>query len=297
MTGSVLPHPPTIGAAVAWTRQVLSQAGVSDAVQETTWLVQHALGMKSHQLASEVQEALPSEAWTNLESLIARRVSREPLQYLLGTQDFCGLEMAVSPAVLIPRPETELLIQEVVRDRGASRPGATIVDVGTGSGCLAITLATILTYARILAIDRSPDALAVAMSNASAHRVTEKIQWLQGDLLEPLREQAFGATADVILSNPPYIAEGDWAQLQPEVRLFEPRMALVGGPTGIEFHERLLEGSRAFLVPGGLLLMEIGQGQATAVRQIAKRVGGYGDLTVVRDAAGIERIVMGHRLA
>lgn len=297
MTGSVLPHPPTIGAAVAWTRQVLSQAGVSDAVQETTWLVQHALGMKSHQLASEAQEALPSEAWTNLESLIARRVSREPLQYLLGTQDFCGLEMAVSPAVLIPRPETELLIQEVVRDRGASRPGATIVDVGTGSGCLAITLATILTHARILAIDRSPDALAVAMSNASAHRVTEKIQWLQGDLLEPLREQAFGATADVILSNPPYIAEADWAQLQPEVRLFEPRMALVGGPTGTEFHERLLEGSRAFLVPGGLLMMEIGQGQATAVRQIAKRVGGYGDLTVVRDAAGIERIVMGHRLA
>jgi release factor glutamine methyltransferase len=296
MTASVLPDPRTIGAVVLWTRQVLSQAGISDPAQETTWLLQHALGMKSHQLACEAQEALPPEAWRNVESLIARRVSREPLQYLLGTQDFCGLELAVSPAVLIPRPETELLIQEVVRDRVASRPEATIVDVGTGSGCLAITVATILADVRVLAIDRSADALAVAMSNGSAHGVQDKIKWLQGDLLEPLREQVPPAAVDIILSNPPYIAEADWAHLQPEVRLFEPRMALVGGPTGTEFHERLLEDSRGFLSPGGLLLMEIGQGQAAAVRQIAKRVGGYGDLTVVGDAGGIERIVKAHRL-
>ena len=293
MTGSVLPQPATIGAAVTWTRRVLLEAGVTNAAQEATWLLQHVLGMKIHQLACEAHEALLPEAWSNLESLIARRTAREPLQYLLGTQEFCGLEMAVNPAVLIPRPESEILVGEVVRH---SRAGATIVDVGTGSGCLAIALATILPQARILAIDRSQDALAVAMSNASKHAVRGRIQWFHGDLLEPLREQGIGATVDVILSNPPYIAETDWADLQPEVRLFEPRMALVGGPYGTEFHERLLEESRALLVPGGLLLMELGRGQAMAVQTIAKRVGGYGDMTFVRDAAGIERIVMGHRL-
>jgi release factor glutamine methyltransferase len=274
----------------------LVEAGITNAAQEATWLLQHVLGMKSHQLACEAHEALSPEAWSDVESLILRRASREPLQYLLGTQEFCGLEFAVNPAVLIPRPESELLVGEVVRHSSASRAGGTIVDVGTGSGCLAVALATILPQVRILAIDRSADAIAVAMSNARRHQVSDRIDWLQGDLLQPLRARATGATVDVILSNPPYITEAEWADLQPEVRLFEPRIALVGGPAGTEFHARLLEESRAFLVPGGLLLMEVGQGQATAVQEIAKRVGGYGDMTCVRDAAGIERIIMGHRL-
>jgi release factor glutamine methyltransferase len=294
MTGPVHAQPKTIGTLGVWTRQVLEQAGIGHAAQEAAWLLEYALGIKSHQLVSEADHPLSSESWARVESLITRRAAREPLQYLLGTQEFCGLELAVTPAVLIPRPETELLVQEVIRGGNLKR-NATLVDVGTGSGCLAVTLATILPDARILAIDRSAEALAVARSNARAHGVHDRIQWLEGDLFAPLRELALAGSMDVIVSNPPYIAEEEWAKLQPEVSRFEPRMALVGGPFGTEFHERLLDESREFLVGGGLLIMEVGQGQAPVVRQMAFRIGDYDHLRVVEDAAGIERVVIVQR--
>jgi release factor glutamine methyltransferase len=222
-------------------------------------------------------------------------VAREPLQYLLGTQEFCGLEFSVSPAVLIPRPETELLIHHVV-DHVQTLSNATIVDVGTGSGCVAITLAARLNGRRIFAIDRSPEALGVAQVNAMRHGVRDRIEWLEGDLLAPLRGRLSERAVDVIVSNPPYISESDWACLEPEVRVFEPRMALVGGKQGTEFHERLLRESREFLVPGGLLVMEMGAGQATTVRQLAEQIGGYAAPRIIQDAAGIERVVMAQRL-
>lgn len=285
----------TIRALVAWTRRSLDQAGVDTADQETLWLLVHALGRQSHQLSSEVEQPVSAEVWARAESLVSRRVAREPLQYILGTQEFCGLEFHVSQAVLIPRPETELLVQEVVR-RGGLNKDATVVDVGTGSGCVAITLATLLKKARIIAIDQSPDALIVAKSNAERHVVGDKIEWVEGDLLSPLREKGMAGAVDVIVSNPPYIAEADWAGLQPEVRVFEPRLALIGGQKGTEFHQRLLQDAQEFLVPGGLLVMEIGQGQASALRQTAEQIGGYAALQVVEDAAGIDRVVIARRL-
>jgi release factor glutamine methyltransferase len=242
---------------------------------------------------TEAERALTSDQWADAQALIARRAAREPLQYLLGTQEFCGLDFQVTPAVLIPRPETELLVREVIRQR--PRRGATIVDVGTGSGCIAVTLATVLNDTHMVAIDRSPAALAVARTNAAKHGVDGKVEWLEGDLLAPLSQNRAGQV-DVIASNPPYISDADWAGLQAEVRLFEPRMALVGGLEGTEFHERLLRESRPFLTAGGLLMMEIGQGQAAAVRRIAEKVGGYAELRAVTDAAGIERVVIAQRL-
>ena len=290
-----MPELKTVGALVAWARQSLVRAGVSNGAQEAMWLLEHALAMRRHQLVNQTDRVVSSDVWVAAESLIARRVAREPLQYLLGTQDFCGLEFVVSPAVLIPRPETELLIHHVV-EHVRARPAATIVDVGTGSGCIAITLATCLKGRRILAIDRSPEALAVAQCNALSHAVRDQIEWLEGDLLAPLRARQAVASVDVIVSNPPYISEADWAGLEPDVRVFEPRMALVGGEQGTEFHERLLRDSREFLVPGGLLIMEMGAGQAPAVRQFAEQVGGYTALRIIEDAAGIERVIMAQRL-
>ncbi len=225
------------------------------------WLLEHALAVRSHQLVSRTDRLVSPDARSQVESLVARRVAREPLQYLLGTQEFCGLEFSVGPAVLIPRPETELLIHHVI-DYVQTLSHATIVDVGTGSGCVAITLAARLNGRRIFAIDRSPEALGVAQVNAMRHGVRDRIEWLEGDLLAPLRGRLSERAVDVIVSNPPYISESDWAGLEPEVRVFEPRMALVGGEQGTEFHERLLHESQEFLVPGGLLVMEIGAGQA-----------------------------------
>jgi release factor glutamine methyltransferase len=273
----------------------LEQAGVENAAQESRWLVAHALGLDSHHLASKAEQPVSSEMWRHAESLVSRRAAREPLQYILGTQEFCGLEFHVSPAVLIPRPETELLVQESLRvvDFGTE---AVLVDVGTGSGCVAVTLATILSTARIVAVDRSPEALAVAKGNAERHAVADRIDWMEGDLLSPLRERGMAGMVDVIVSNPPYIAEADWAGLQPEVREFEPRSALIGGPKGTEFHERLLRESVEYLVPGGSLVMEIGQGQLPAVQQMAGQMGQYGPLQVVKDEAGIERVIIVQRM-
>ncbi len=284
----------TIGALVAWARRMLSQAGVENSDQEALWLVAHALGLESHQLASKAEQPVADERRARAESLVSRRATREPLQYVLGTQEFCGLEFHVSPAVLIPRPESELLVQEVLRWGGSDKE-AVIVDVGTGSGCVAVTLATILEGARIIAIDRSAEALAVARRNAERHAVGDRIEWMKGDLLSPLRERGMTGTVHAIVSNPPYIAEGDWAGLQPEVRGFEPGAALVAGPKGTEFHERLLRESGEFLVPGGFLVMELGQGQLPVLRQMAEQVGSYMPLEAVPDAAGIGRVVIAQR--
>lgn len=294
MTASVKTEPRTIGALIARARQSLDQAGVEHAGQETMWLLAHALRIQSHRLVSERDSPVPAEVWTHAESLVARRVAREPLQYILGTQEFCGLEFLVGPAVLIPRPETALLVQEVT-GRSGLRINAMMVDVGTGSGCVAVTLATIMSKSRILAIDRSPEALAVAKANAEKHGVSGNIEWAEGDVLSPLRERNLAATVDVIVSNPPYIAEAEWSGLQPEVRLFEPRRALIGGPTGTEFHERLLRESLEFLAPGGQLVMEVGQGQAPVVHQIVSETNGYTSCRVVKDDAGIGRVVIAQR--
>jgi release factor glutamine methyltransferase len=284
----------TIDALVAWVRHTLEQAGVETAAQESRWLVAHVLELQSHHLASKAQEPVSAEQWVHVVSLASRRAAREPLQYILGTQEFCGLEFQVSPDVLIPRPETEVLVQEAVRVVDLDKD-AVLVDVGTGSGCVAVTLATILGRARIFAVDRSPKALAVAKGNAERCAVAEKIEWLEGDLLSPLRERGMAGAVDIIASNPPYIAEADWAGLQPEVREFEPRSALLSGPKGTEFHERLLRESKEFLLPGGSLVMEIGQGQWAAVRQMAEHIGGYAPVRVINDEAGIERVVIARR--
>lgn len=284
-------EPKTVGGLLSWARLALQDAKVGNPSQEASWLVAFALGVQSHQLVTDAEQPVSVDRWRLAETLIARRSAREPLQYLLGTQEFCGLEFHVNPAVLIPRPETELLVQEVIR-RGGVGSGSVVVDVGTGSGCVAITLATILSGTRVLAIDQSPEALIVARANAVKHGVGDRMEWLTGDLLRPLEQKALVGGVDVMVSNPPYIAEEDWAQLQPEVRLFEPRMALIGGPQGTEVHRRLLEEAREYLAPGGILLMEVGQGQAPAVRRMAEEVGSYVGIRVVEDEAGIERVVI-----
>jgi release factor glutamine methyltransferase len=216
------------------------------------------------------------------------------LQYILGTQEFCGLEFHVNPAVLIPRPETELLVEYVAQRIPAERQ-ATIVDVCTGSGCIAVAIARLRPRARVIATDLSNPSLAVARQNATRHEVCERITWLEGDLLRPLAEKGLEGRIDVIVSNPPYITETDWATLQPEVRLFEPRGALVAGPQGTELHERLLREADRYLSPTGALIMEISAGQARAMRRIVEQIPGYRFHRLVYDEAGLERVVIVER--
>lgn len=284
----------TLSEVTAEARQMLEQAGIESAGQEALWIVEHALRLPAHHVIADRGRLLSPAELLTVKGLVERRIGREPLQYIFGTQEFYGLEFDVNPAVLIPRPETELLVQHITLRIPVER-SATIVDVCTGSGCVAVAIARLRPHARLIAADLSRPSLAVARQNASRHGVGERITWLEGDLLGPLTGMGLEGCIDVIVSNPPYIAENEWATLQPEVRLFEPRGALVAGPQGTAFHERLLQEAGRYLVPGGALVMEIGVGQAQMVRRIVGQMPWYRFQQVVRDAAGLERVVIVER--
>ncbi len=285
----------TLGEVIVEARRLLERAGIETAEQEAFWIVEHVLHLPLHNVVIDRDRLLSSSELLAARGLIERRVGREPLQYILGTQEFCGLEFDVNPAVLIPRPETELLVEYVAQRISVDRQ-ATIVDVCTGSGCIAVAIARMRPHARVIATDLSSPSLDIARQNASRHAVGERIIWLEGDLLEPLAEQELDGQVDVIVSNPPYILESDWATLQAEVRLFEPRGALVAGPEGTELHERLLQEATRYLSPGGALIMEIGAGQARAMRRIVDQIPGYRFHRLVYDEAGLERVVIVERV-
>ncbi len=297
---AVAPIPQSAGQAslsevIAEARRLLEQAGIESAEQEAYWIVEHVLRLPVHHVVANRDRLLSPAELVAARGLIERRVGREPLQYILGTQEFCGLEFDVNQAVLIPRAETELLVDYVAQRIPAERQ-ATIVDVCTGSGCIAVAIARLRPRARVIATDLSTPSLEVARRNAARHAVCERITWLEGDLLEPLAGRGLEGRIDVIVSNPPYISEADWATLQPEVRLFEPRGALVAGPQGTELHERLLQEAGRYLSPGGALIMEIGAGQARAMRRIVDQIPGYRFHRLVYDKAGLERVVIVERV-
>ena len=285
----------TLGELIAEARRLLVQAGIESAEQEALWIVEHVLRLPAHHVITDRDRLLSPSELAAARGLIARRVGREPLQYILGTQEFCGLEFEVNPAVLIPRPETELLVEYVTQRISAERQ-ATIVDVCTGSGCITVAVARLRPHARVIATDLSGPSLHVARRNATRHGVSERITWLEGDLLGPLAGQGLEGLVDVIVSNPPYIPEADWATLQPEVKLFEPRGALVAGAQGTELHERLLQEAARYLAPGGAVIMEIGAGQARGMRRIVEQMPGYKFHRLVYDEAGLERVVIVERV-
>ena len=285
----------TLGEVIAEARRLLEQAGIESAGQEALWIVEHVLRLPAHHVVTDRDRLLSPAELMAANELVERRVGREPLQYILGTQEFCGLEFNVNQAVLIPRMETELLVEYVAQWIPADRQ-ATIIDVCTGSGCIAVAIARQRPRAKVIATDLSNSALAVARQNAARHAVGERITWLEGNLLGALVRQGLKGQIDIIVSNPPYIPEADWTTLPPEVRLFEPRSALVAGPQGTELHERLLQEAGVYLSPGGALILEIGSGQARAIRRIVEQIPGYRFHRLVYDEAGLERVVIVERI-
>lgn len=284
-----------LGEVIAEARRLLERAGIESAGHEALWIVEHALRLPAHHVVTDRDRLLIPAELVAVRGLVKRRVAHEPLQYILGTQEFCGLEFDVNQAVLIPRPETELLVKYVAQWISAERE-ATIVDVCTGSGCIAVALARLRPRARVIATDLSNPSLNIARQNAVRHAVGERITWLEGDLLGALAGQELEEQVDVIVSNPPYITETEWLALQPEVRLFEPRAALVAGPQGTELHERLLREVDRYLSPTGAVIMEIGAGQAPAMRRIIERMAAYRFHRLIYDEAGLERVVIVERV-
>ncbi|HEY3197500.1 MAG TPA: peptide chain release factor N(5)-glutamine methyltransferase [Nitrospirales bacterium] len=275
-------------------REALKAAGLENAEQETEWLLADALRLTHGQLIAFEDRPLTSIEAGRASKYIDRRAAREPLQYILGTQEFCGLEIAVDSAVLIPRPETELVVEEAAQVI-ATGQRSLVADIGTGSGCIAIALAKARPLATIVATDISWPALVVGRRNAGRYEVENQVKFLAADLLEPFEDSADGIF-DALVSNPPYIPEPEMEILQPEVARYEPWLALVGGLDGLAFYRRLLSAAPLLLKPGGHLIVELGMGQAQPVSRLAETRG----LPVVRcrkDHAGIERVLVLRRPA
>ena len=258
------------------------------AVQDATVLLMHALGLNRVALIAHPERLLTREQLADIQRLVERRLRFEPIQYILGTQEFYGLELKVTPAVLIPRPETETLV-EVVLARLQHHEPVRIVDIGTGSGAIAIALAVGLRRAHVTALDLSPTALDVACENAAMHGVAGRVRFLQSDLLAAVAQES---EFDAIVSNPPYIPAGDAPTLHAQVREFEPAMALFAGVEGLDIYARLIPEAAPVLRRGGLLALEIGYGQRDA---IAALLAAWDEVDFVADLQGIPRVALARR--
>jgi release factor glutamine methyltransferase len=279
----------TISLAQAWSEaaQTLRIAGVSNERREAASLLGHVLQCNYAYLLAHSEEPLNASTISKLYELIRRRAEGEPFAYLTGRREFYGLEFEVTPDVLIPRPETELLVEKALEIMRHSDRPAFICDVGTGSGCIPIALLHASPTARAVALDISPAALLVARRNAARHKMTERLQFLESDGFTALKpEQQFS----LIVSNPPYIPSATVEGLQREVRQHEPRQALTPGPEGLEMIRRLLAETPPFLCAGGRLLIEIGYDQGDTTRSHVKPQT-WQLLDIHRDLQGHPRIV------
>lgn len=239
---------------------------------------------------------VPAQGASRFAALLDRRAAREPVAYLTGVREFWSLPLRVTPAVLIPRPETEALVEAILGCLADRRGDSlTVADLGTGSGAIAIALAIELPEARLLAVDVSAEALAVAAENARRFRVDRRVTFLQGDWTAPLFAARLTGALDVLVANPPYIPTADLATLDPEVSLFEPPLALDGGPDGLTFHRELAAQAPRLLRPGGWLAVEVGAGQADQVRSLLASAPELAVHPVVRDLARRDRVCLARR--
>jgi release factor glutamine methyltransferase len=253
-------------------------------------LLMFALGRDRAYLYGHPEHELTPDEQTRYDDALAQRSRGVPAQYITGHQEFWGMDLIVSPAVLIPRPETEHVIEEVlVRvGRAPSPANLHIVDVGTGSGCIALALAEGMPHAEIHATEISPGALEIARANTARHQVESRIQFHETDLLAGMEENYF----DLVVSNPPYVGESEEDSVQLEVRKFEPRTAVFAGPTGLEVIERLIPQAREALKPGGWLVMEISGTIAGRVQQL---LSDWDDVRIANDLQGIARVAAARR--
>jgi release factor glutamine methyltransferase len=280
-------QPWTIGRLLDWTAGFLAKKGSEFPRLDTEVLLAHALGCRRIELYTRYDESASDEARERFRDLVRRRVEGCPVAYLVGRKEFFALEFEVGPAVLIPRPESEFVVMECL-GLAKEMPHPRVLDIGTGSGNIAVAVAQRHPGVQVTAVDLSPDALAVAAGNAARHGVAERVRLLAGDLFTPLPA---GERFDFVLSNPPYIAREDLDRLPAGVRDYEPRLALDGGPGGYAVFERLLAQAGEHLEPGSYLILEIGAPQEGPARQRILAHGRYELAATIHDYSGHPRVL------
>ena len=275
------------------TTDYLKGKGIENPRLDAEVLLAHQLKGDRVSLYINLDQPLTKEEISGYRTSVRRRVRREPLQYITGVQEFWSLEFVVGPQALIPRRESEMLVEQAkgllkatCEERGHV---PTILDVGTGCGALAISLACEMEHTKIRATDISSTALELARLNAEKHGVADRIEFLEGDLLKPIEDLGLGF--DVILSNPPYVAPEEYKALPPEVRDYEPRVALDGGQGGMCYVERIIREAPDYLIPGGWLLVEMAPHQTGESLELVEQTGAYGDVSRKKDYAHRYRIV------
>lgn len=290
-----------------WSGAYLQEKGVEGGRLDAEHILAHVLGLRRLDLYLQHDRPLLPGELEPFKRLLRRRAAREPLQHVLGTAPFRGLDLVCDSRALIPRPETEVLVEEVLawtreawpdlsspaggggEVMGRPRP-LLALDIGTGSGAISLALLVEGPFGKVVGTDTSPSALSVARENAERNGVSGALELRAGSLFDPIRE---GERFHVLVSNPPYVPEGDRPALAPEVRDWEPGMALFAGPEGLDVLLPLVEGALDYLLPGGLLALEVGCGQAGRVARAVEETGGFREIRIRPDLAGRERVVLG----
>ncbi len=295
----------TIGEALRHGSRVLAEAGSDEGSLEAELLLAHALNTDRTHLYQRLRQELPPEGERAYDRLLQRRLAHEPTAYILGRREFYGLDLEVTSAAIIPRPETETLVEVVLEFIGTREVEheARVVDVGAGCGAVAVALAVNLPQAEIIATDVSSEALALGRRNAERHSVAGRVRFLEGDLLAPLqgsahpepkpgRSRDWSRRVDVVAANLPYVRTGDFEAAPPEIRQHEPRLGLDGGPDGLRIIERLLRQAPACLKAGGALFVEIGEEQGEAARALAAESFPQARIEVRKDLSGLDRVLV-----
>jgi release factor glutamine methyltransferase len=281
----------TIGALLTWTEKFFAQKGVESPRLDAQVLLAHSLGCKRIDLYARSTEEAPETQRVQFRDLVRRRVEGCPVAYLVGTKEFYLLSFEVTPAVLIPRPATEALVLAAL-ERLKSLSVPRVLDIGTGSACLAVSIAKQNAGATVIATDISTDALAVARRNVERHAVANRVRLIESDLFAGLNSES---PFDLILSNPPYVRTGDFVVLAPDVSDHEPRQALDGGPDGFAVIDRLLKDAPVHLAPGGWLLVEIGSDQGDVMLTRLRTTPGLAEAQILPDRDGHARVAVARR--
>ena len=278
----------TITKLLDWTTEYFKKYAIEWPHLEAEILLAHALGFKRIELYTNHEKIVTPAELVKFKAMIQRRSQHEPIAYITGNQPFMSLEFHVDRNVLIPRPETEMLVEQVVSCSSAK--GGTscqlLVDIGTGSGCIAISLAKFLPAVKVIGTDASPAALAIAHKNAETHKVADRCEFRLGNLFEPIHE-----TSDIIISNPPYIPSKEIDGLMTDVKDWEPREALDGGEDGLDYIRKIIAEAPDHLNPNGMLLLEIGFDQGERVKKLAEGIGKYTEIKIIKDLNGSDRVL------
>jgi release factor glutamine methyltransferase len=284
----------TIGRLLQWTTDYLKKSGSASARLDAEILLAESRGCQRIQLYTAFDEDPGEAVRTKFRDLVKRRAAGEPVAYLVGRREFYSLMFQTTPAVLIPRPETEFVVigvLDAVKHLNIADRPVEIADVGTGSGAIAVSVAKHMPTARVTAIDISPEAIVVAKSNAERHEVADRIEFHVSDLFAAIHLEKPAKQFDIVASNPPYIATSEMDSLARDVRDYEPQAALLGGHSGMDVIDRLVAQCTEKIVPGGWLVMEIGPALESTIRERFENDSRWSDLTITKDLAGLARVV------